>query len=276
LQPYFGDKVGMNFYINGASITANGMINWKEACEVLTGTKSYIPSEPECVEPEILPANERRRSVKTVKLAIQVAQEAIINSEAKMENLQTVFASSMGDGLVMDGLLKALGMPKKVVLPISFHNSVHNAPVGYWLIGSKCMKASTSIACKETTFGSALMESTSQLSVESEEILLVVYDLKAPEPLHYAMPIEGIFATAMVLSRKRRKSSIAFVELTTVTNYENKPSAMDNIDLEAIRTGNPAARSLPMLFSLANGSDNEIMIEYTKDTLLCLNIKPCL
>ena len=57
MQPHLGDEVVVNFYINGASITANGMINWKEACEVLTGTRNYIPSEPEYVEPGILPAN---------------------------------------------------------------------------------------------------------------------------------------------------------------------------------------------------------------------------
>ncbi|VAX15181.1 3-oxoacyl-[ACP] synthase [hydrothermal vent metagenome] len=265
----------MDFYINGVGVAGSGMTNWQESSAVLTGKKLYVPSEPEYVEPDILPANERRRSVKTVQLAIQVAMEAVENSRAKMESLQTVFASSMGDGFVMDSLFKSLAMPNKVVSPITFHNSVHNAAAGYWLIGAGCMKASTSIACKETTFGSALMESTSQLIMEAEEIQLVAYDIPSPKPLQYAMSTNAVFAVSFILSRTRRERSLALVELSTTPKDGNQPSGMDDVDLEALRIGNPAARSLPILFSLANGNNRDILIEYTKQAFLRLNVKPC-
>ncbi len=265
----------MDFYINGVGVAGSSMTNWRESSAILTGKKLYIPSEPEYVEPDILPANERRRSVKTVQLAIQVAMEAVENSGAKMESLQTVFASSMGDGFVMDKLFKSLAKLNKVVSPITFHNSVHNAAAGYWLIGAGCMKASVSIACKETTFGSALMESIAQLVSETEEIQLVAYDIPSPKPLQYAMPINAVFAVSFILSRTRSERSLALVELSTTPKDGNKQSGMDNVDLEVLRTDNPAARSLPILFSLANGKNMDILIEYTKHSLLRLNVKPC-
>ena len=265
----------MEFYINGVSVVGSGIANWREASAILTGKKKYTPSEPEYLEPDILPDNERRRSVKTVQLSIQTAQEAVKNSGSAMDSLQTVFASSMGDGFVMDKLFKALSKPNKLILPITFHNSVHNAPVGYWLIGAGCMKASASIACKETTFGMALMESTSQLMLEAEEILLVAYDIPSPAPLCHAMPIQYVFSVGLVLSRMRNSQSLAHVELSVASKIGSKPSKMENADLEALRVDNPAARSLPILLALADENEADIMIEYTKQAFLRLKVNRC-
>ncbi len=264
----------MTLYIDGIGITGSGMASWKEAVSVLTGGKGYTPSEPEYVAPDILPPNERRRSVKSVRLAIQAAREAVDSSGVKMESLPTVFASCLGDGLVIHSLFNSLSKPGRVVSPTAFHNSVHNAPVGYWLIGAGCMEASASIACNESTFGSAFMESAAQLAVEADRILLVAYDIPSPKPLHYAMPFTAAFAVSFSLSKTRSEASVAGVEIGVAPKTGNRPSEMDDPGLEALRAGNPAARSLPLCHALANKRAGKVFVEYSKGSLLRLDIEP--
>jgi len=264
----------MRLYIEGVGVTGSGMASWEEAVSVLTGKKSYTPSEPEYVAPDVLPPNERRRSVRTVRLAIQAAKEAVDSSGVKMESIPTVFASCLGDGLVIHSLFNSLSKPGRVVSPTAFHNSVHNAPVGYWLIGAGCMEASTSIACNESTFGSAFMESAAQLAIEANRILLVAYDIPSPKPLHYAMPFSAAFAVSLCLSGARGEASVAVVEVGVAPKAGNRPSEMTDPGLEALRAGNPAARSLPLCHALANKRSGKVFVEYSKGSLLELDIEP--
>jgi len=265
----------LKIYINGVGVAGSGITGWKEAVPMFAGKDVYVPADYKYVEPDILPPNERRRSVKTVQLAIAVALEAVEHSGANMADLQTVFASSMGDGYVMDNLLRRLAMPHKVVSPIAFHNSVHNAAGGYWLIGAKCMKASTSITGKEATFGVALMESASQIVTETTQLLLVLYDIQSPEPLNQALPIKDLFAMGLVMSRERDEHSFAVMEFSVTPKDGQQPGEMDNTALETLRAGNPAGRSLPLLAAIAKGREEDVVIEYTKQALIHLHITPC-
>ncbi len=54
------------------------------------------------------------------------------------------------------------------------------------------------------------------------------------------------------------------------------PTAMMAEPLEAIRRGNPAARSLPFLEAIARGSHSRIVLDYLGDRSVTLAIAPCL
>jgi hypothetical protein len=46
--------------------------------------------------------------------------------------------------------------------------------------------------------------------------------------------------------------------------------------LEAIRRGNPAASSLPLLEAIARGADSRIVLDYLAERSVTLSVAPCL
>jgi hypothetical protein len=66
-----------------------------------------------------------------------------------------VFASAHGDLSINDYMCGTLASDPTVLSPTKFHNSVHNAAVGYWTIGVGCMAASNSVVGLRDSFASA-------------------------------------------------------------------------------------------------------------------------
>jgi hypothetical protein len=97
--------------------------------------------------PEALPPAERRRTGLPVRLALDVGLQALRASTREPERLATVFTSSCGDGTVIHELCEALDSAERAVSPTRFHNSVHNAPAGYWGIALRARAPSTSLCC---------------------------------------------------------------------------------------------------------------------------------
>jgi hypothetical protein len=126
----------MRGIIRGIGLCGPGLVDWPSSREVVAGAAPYVPSEVVVTPPSILPPNERRRSVFTVRLAMRVAAEAMEGADADPVETATVFASSLGDGAVMNKMCLTLADPNQLVSPTIFHNSVHNAPAGYWHIGT--------------------------------------------------------------------------------------------------------------------------------------------
>jgi len=119
--------------------------------------------------PQLLPANERRRTTSFIKLALQVADEAKLADK----QLPAVFASSNGDFHISDNICNTLSGDPKYISPTQFHNSVHNAAAGYWAIAAKSQAASTSISTGNSTFSSGLLESLTQVLFQQEDVLYV-------------------------------------------------------------------------------------------------------
>ncbi|MET0042628.1 MAG: beta-ketoacyl synthase chain length factor, partial [Candidatus Thiodiazotropha sp. 6PLUC3] len=80
----------------------------------------------------------------TIKIALQAAEEAL-RDYSDSEGVLSVFSSSEGDLDIIDQICLALSQEDRPVSPTQFHNSVHNAPAGYWSIGSGSHQGSTSL-----------------------------------------------------------------------------------------------------------------------------------
>ena len=119
-------------YINTLSIAAANMLGLNEAVPILTGQAQWQSAELPKLAPQLLPANERRRTTNYIKLALQVADEANL----KDKQLAAVFASSNGDFQISNTICNTLAGEPKFISPTQFHNSVHNAPSGYWAIAA--------------------------------------------------------------------------------------------------------------------------------------------
>jgi 3-oxoacyl-(acyl-carrier-protein) synthase len=121
------------------------------------------PTPPPRPAAATLPPNERRRAPEGVLLAIEVAGQAVAMSGRDASTLACVFASSHGDQSITDYMSATLAQAPTELSPIRFHNSVHNAAVGYWTIATGCHAPSTAVCAQHASFGAGLLEAVSQV-----------------------------------------------------------------------------------------------------------------
>lgn len=255
----------MRVQLKAIGVCAPAMPDWSAAQALLQGTEIQTLEPLEITAPDMLPANERRRLSPLIKLALQAGYQAIQNagmdSESVDANLLSVFASSYGDIDITHKINTALAMPHKPVSPTLFHNSVHNAPAGYWSIGVSSPAASTSIAAADASFAAGLLESIGLLQAENRPVLLVAYDLPTDSALSRRVPSNHGFALAMLLMPVDEQSVTDGILDIELTANQVETQCAEQI-LEALRLDNPAARSLPLLQLLAGQQAGTVVLPY--------------
>ena len=260
-------------YVEGIGVRGDGFDGWKAATAVLTGRREYVPTPVNLPPIMLLPPNERRRIVTTVKLALAVGTEAFANAQRNPGETVTVFASSGGDGDTIHNILDALAAEQIEVSPMRFHNSVHNAPSGYWSIATKAPEPTTSLCVHDASFSAGLLEAAAQATVDARAVGLIAYDLPYPEPLNAFRTIGSTFAVGLIITPMRSETTVASLDVALVHGNE-LPTAMAEPRLEAMRLGNPAARALPLLEALARGVVTKIVLEYLGDKSVTVSIIP--
>ena len=84
--------------------------------------------------------------------------------------------------------------------PTRFHNSVHNAPVGYWTIATGCHARLHRGRAQRASFGAGLLEAVSQVLAEQRPVLLVCSDIAGSGPLREVTGCSQSFGCALVLA----------------------------------------------------------------------------
>ncbi|HUF80761.1 MAG TPA: beta-ketoacyl synthase chain length factor [Burkholderiales bacterium] len=264
----------MRVFVEGVGLIGPGLGGWAASRAVLAGTAPYRPGPTVVAASDLLPAAERRRAGMPVKLALAAGHEALAAAARDAATTATVFASSSGDCDNVHHMLEALATPERQISPTRFHNSVHNAAAGYWSIATRCHAPSTSLACRDGSFAAGLLEAASQVSGDGATVALIAYDHPYPEPLHSARPIIAAFGVALVLTPRETARSVAVCEVIFAAQEEDVTRVADP-GLESLRTGVPAARSLPLLGALARGSSETVLLEYVSGTHLRVAAAPC-
>jgi hypothetical protein len=247
----------------GVGLVGPGLPGWRESREVLAGRAPYVPAATVIPAPEALPATERRRAGKCVKLALGAGLAAAADAGVDPKDLLAVFTSSTGDGENLHAICEVLASDDRAISPTRFHNSVHNAPAGYWGIATGAMGATDSIAAFDGSFAAGLLEAMGRLAADpTRAVLLVAYDAPYPEPLAATRPIVDSFAVAMVLAAGGEGASIS------IATGRSTPTTLGAADLERVRAGIPAARALPLLELLATGASGRVALAYLDDLAL--------
>ncbi len=265
----------MRVGVAGIGLIAPGIDGWSQGGDLLRGaggfdTQAGMPP----LKPALLPPNERRRTTPLIKLALKSAQDALTGWSGDMAELATVFSSSGGDLEIVDKILTSLGMAGKPVSPTHFHNSVHNAPAGYWSIASGSHAPSTSLSAFDASFSAGLLEAATQVVIEQRPVLLVAYDIPPPAALHPFRPLLAPFGTALLLLPADAGGLKWRLELG-LSQGESDLTSMTDDAFENLRIGVPAARSLPMLELMAKGDAGVVGLEYLPDSRLDVAIRPC-
>ncbi len=250
----------MKFFVDSAAVLAPGLNGWAASRAILAGEKGYEPAPLAPPVADLLPAVERRRTGTMVKLALAVGGEALRQAGKAADSVATVFASSGGDGDVINDICITLAGADRQVSPTRFHNSVHNAPSGYWSIATHSHHPSTSLCGFDWSFAIGLLEAAAQLQVDRTEVLLLCYDSPYPEPLAGIRRLAEPFGSALLLTRERTPRTLGELELT-LDAQPQPASSMANPALERLRSGNPSARALPLLAALAGAQPHLVTLE---------------
>ena len=261
-------------FVEGLGLVGPGLRGWQASRAMLAGKQAYCSAPTAVAASDLLPAAERRRTGLPVKLALAAGQEAFAGAGRDAAATATVFASSSGDGDNVHQLCEALATPERQISPTRFHNSVHNAAAGYWSIATQCRAPSTSLCCHDASFAAGLLEAASQVAVAGAPVALIAYDHPYPEPLNAVRPISGDFGVALVLAPQATDRAVATLDVAFV-GQETDATRVADPGLEALRTGVPAARSLPLLAALARGSREIVILEYVAGTHLRVAVTPC-
>ena len=270
----------MKVFVEGVGIVGPGLNGWQASQPVLAGAAPYIDASVVIPPGDLLPPAERRRTGLPVKVSLAVGLEAIVNAQRNAAELPAIFASSAGNGENMHCIFEMLANNGREVSPTRFHNSVHNAPSGYWSIATKSMQPSTSLACYDESFVAGLIEAATQTLASGNAVVLIAYDATYPLPLHAARPISATFGVALVLAGNKTNRSLAELEIG-ISRKSNASTSVANAELEAMRIGTPAARSLPLLAALAalssekTRTQDRIYFDYIAGNQLDVVVRPC-
>lgn len=267
----------MKIFVHGIGVLGPGIDNWDSCRNLFKEHRPYDgPGTPDPM-PSILPANERRRSSEIVRWSLEVAQEAVQNSQLPPKDMAAVFASSGGEVGILHKICQSLASPVPIVSPTLFHQSVHNAAAGYWSIASGSQRPSTSLACYDSSFGGGLLEAATLLvGVQEEFVLFAAYDIPAPFPLNETRPLIAPFALAFVLGKHALPMSVSMLDITLLSEPKTKASArLPQPSLESLRLGNPAARGLPLLQAIAKNLTTSVYLDFLDNLQLRIDHQPC-
>ena len=218
--------------------------------------------------PSIMPAAERRRASHSIRLALEVAHQAVQDAGVDPALMASVFTSCDGDGDTIHAVCDAITQSAYPVSPTKFTNSVHNAAAGYWGIAVAAREPSTSLCAWENSAFAGLAEAGLQIATEQRSVLLVTTDVPMPEPL-YRLHATGLaFGCAMVLvpaavvvspvhawlELSPRSAAGAIGEMGDA--FDSMPTPWP-ATLPADLAVNPAAALLPLLAAIATISPGD-------------------
>jgi hypothetical protein len=257
----------MELTLAGQAVLGPGLPDWPAARAVLCGAARYeVALAPEPA-PELLPANERRRASSSARWALTVGRHALGVRLGEAGEIATVFSSCGGDGQITHQICEVLAGSERAVSPTAFHNSVHNAPAGYWSIATRSRAPSTSLCGHGGSFAAGLIEAATQVVVDGRSVLLVAYDLPYPEPMHSLWPIPNAFAVALLLDPAGAEGIRLTVTLRSGAAQISWPATLPR-DLAA----NPAAHALALLEGPARGERRRVTLPLHGDSYLAVEV----
>jgi len=237
----------------GLGIWSPGFSNWQQFSTGLSKGDWLSGGSIQAVQ---APIGELRRAPQSVKMAVEVMRQACEMASANPADVAVVFSSSMGDMQISDYLCHTLSKTPRLVSPTRFHNSVHNAPTGYWSIATQSYAPASAISAYSHTAPMAFLEAAIQAFEEDRQVLLVTQEGSAVPALRVSCPSNQPFSSAFLLAPLDASSSPkAIIRLSVARESVDWPELPRELQQDFL--GNPGARLLPLLSVLALNESQE-------------------
>ncbi|MGJ7554588.1 beta-ketoacyl synthase chain length factor [Variovorax sp. RB3P1] len=263
-------------YIEGPAFWTPTLPGWEAARAAFRGEGPLSDPPAKRPAPQVLAPAERRRAPDTVALALEVAAAAMAASGRNAAEVPCVFTSAHGDLSINDYMCSTLASDPKMLSPTKFHNSVHNAAVGYWTIGTGCMAASNAVSAYDHSFASGLLEAAVQCAADQEPVLLVGYDTPTVGALSSVTDSRGLLAVAFVLAPAPTERTVAALQWSLASDAEAATTATaPRSDAAKSLAGlNPMADALGLFEALAHlDADTAVPVDLPLSPSLSLRLQ---
>ncbi len=264
----------MKFKLLSQAICAPGIDSFSEFTQLIADNKKPDTSLPLAkYSPIFLPANERRRTTATIKLALKVAEEAIENltksyPDINTQQLPVLFVSKDGDTLIAANMCEAVADEEPMISPIQFHNSVHNAPAGYWMIGQKNQAEASAISAGNASVANGILEAFLQSKAGKTPVLLVCYDLAIDNRISPSLTQPLPFGCAWVIEAESSQENIASPSLSMKLENLTSPIKTHPNPYQGL----PAADFYPIIVALAQQKKSTFLLPFNPQRGLTLSI----
>lgn len=233
----------------GVGAWGPGFNNWAELKDSLVSQHDSQSLKTIPPKPEVIPANERRRSPLPVKIAVETSWQALQQAQVSAADVACVFGSGLGDTEITDYMCRVLTTDLKQLSPTKFHNSVHNAAAGYWTISTHCMKSANSVAAYHETAALCLLEGISQAVYQDDYMLITLFDTQAHSVYSDIFSCRQDFAAAILLSPRIEQNALADLSISLQEGTCALPP-ISCAHLQTLYETNPAAKILKLLETL--------------------------
>jgi hypothetical protein len=256
-------------HVEGIGWWSPGLADWNAAAHALRSDRVPAPSDAQPAA-AILPPGERRRAPEPVLLACEIAAQACVMAARDPAGLPCVFASVHGDLVITDALCATLAHAPLELSPTRFHNSVHNAPAGYWTIAARCHAASSAVSAWHGSFAAGLLEAAIQANAEQTPVLFAAYDNAVRGPLADVVQGAAPFAVALVVSPERTAQARAALHLRHLA--ELVPATLAPAPWDTLAQTTPVAESLPLFIALARAQRADVTLRSGTSTALAIEV----
>ena len=245
----------MKVKLLGAGIWARGLCSFADLQQAVADGQLSAQSDFVTPKPEAIPPRERRRAGLMINLAVTVAHQACEHAGVDKSLVPSVFVSSMGDTDITDYMCRKLAQPEKLLSPTKFHNSVHNAPSGYWTISAENRAPSTFVGGYDHSFGAGLLEAASQVAAGGVPVLLVACDIANQQPFLDVSPVTETLGMALVIGPDQQEDDSSGLGLTLELALGPHPAdgimpadtGIETPDLAALAQANDCGAGLGLL-----------------------------
>ncbi|HEU0276780.1 MAG TPA: beta-ketoacyl synthase chain length factor [Rhodanobacteraceae bacterium] len=257
--------------VRGIGAWTTGAPDWPALRGVLLGTTALAAAADAKPSAAVLPAAERRRAPASVRLAAEVAAQACAAAGVDPASLPAVFASTHGALAITDYVCTTLARAPLELSPTQFHNSVLNAPAGYWTIATGCTATSSALTAYHCTFAAGLLEAATLAVADSTPVLYATCDVAATGPLAAMAQTTRAFGAALVLDPV--EAGTARLRLAPVVRADAPPALSATLD--ALAAHNPTtAHTLAVLQALAGRGAQTLTLPLSRGLSLHMEITP--
>ena len=237
----------LTVHVDGIGWRSAGAADWREAAARLRdGAMPARSGELRCA-PTLLSPNERRRAPLPVLLACEVAAQAAAMAALEPARLRCVFASMHGDLAITAAMCETLAANPFEMSPTKFHNSVLNAPVGYWTVATGCHAPSNALSAFDASIAAGLFEAAVEALADGEPALFAAYDVATDGPLGGLLDARTSDAVALALNPRRSERTLVSLRLRhEATAAPRAASALD--------------AALPLFAALAHGAPTRLRL----------------
>lgn len=256
--------------ITGIGAWAPGAPDWQRLQAILRGDAAAMDDAPARPAGTILPAAERRRAPDGVRLAAEVAAQATGMAGIDPATVPCVFASTHGELAITDCVCETLARSPLELSPTKFHNSVLNAPAGYWTIATGCTVASSAVTAHHRSFAAGLLEAAAFACAEDVPVLFASCDVASTGPLGDMTRTTLAFGVALLLHPGAGHGA-----RLNIAVQRGAAEAVPVVTIPAVAGDNPAnAEALALLSLLAGGIASNLRLPLSSGLSLDMEIEP--